>query len=287
MTAGKHISHATSFKAIDAHQHFWLYNAAEHAWINGEMKKIRRDFLPGDLQPLLSENDVEGCVAVQASQTENETGFLIALAAENDFIKGVVGWVDLRAENLCERLQYYQSQKVVKGFRHILQGEEPGYMLMPDFVKGISMLHEFGFTYDILVYPKHLEAALQLVTKFPRQRFVIDHIAKPDIRRQRVDNWEKGIRAMAQHPNVYCKISGMVTEADWHTWEAADLHPYLNVVTEAFGVNRLMYGSDWPVCLVAASYQQMIAPVRAYYATFSTAEQEKIFRANAVSFYHL
>lgn len=272
---------------IDAHQHFWRYHPVTHEWINAEMTAIRKDFLPADLAPVLERNKIDGCVAVQADQSEQETEFLLGLAKENAFIKGVVGWVDLRAEDIEERLAHYKQNSDLKGFRHILQGEEPGFMLQPDFLKGISLLNDHGFSYDVLIFPQHLEAALQLVRHFPQQSFVIDHLAKPGIKDHLIDEWKKGIGAIAEHPNVYCKVSGMVTEADWQNWKPADLYPYLDVVTEAFGTGRLIYGSDWPVCLVAASYDEMIAPVKEYYASFSASEQQKIFGANAMDFYHL
>ncbi len=274
-------------QGIDAHQHFWQYHPDKHSWINEDMAVIRKDFLPADLEPLLTQHQISGCVAVQADQTNAETDFLVTLAQQHDFIKGVVGWVDLRANDIAEKLAQYQSQKIIKGFRHILQGEDPGFMLHPDFLRGISLLQSFGFTYDILIYPKHLPATLQLVQQFPKQAFVIDHIAKPDIKNGLLEEWKTGMQAMARYPNVYCKISGMVTEADWNTWQKQDLFPYLDVVTEAFGINRLLYGSDWPVCLVAASYANMMAPVKAYYSRFTIAEQERVFAKNAIEFYHL
>ena len=250
---------------IDAHQHFWNYDPAAHAWISEEMSVIRKNFLPDDLKILLHENDVDGCVAVQADQSETETDFLIKLAAENNFIRGVVGWIDLCAHNVTDRLAYYQQYNVVKGFRHILQGEDPAFMLRPEFLRGIAVLKDFGYTYDVLIFPQHLNASLELVKQFPEQLFVIDHIAKPDIKNSLLENWEKGIRALAAMPNVYCKISGMVTEANWQTWTKEDLFPYLAVVTDAFGTNRLLYGSDWPVCLVAAGYHEMMEPVKDFF----------------------
>lgn len=274
-------------QVIDAHQHFWQYHPDKHGWINEEMAVIRKDFMPADLQPVLQENAVKGCVAVQADQTEKETEFLVSLAEEYDCIRGVVGWVDLCADNLRERLAYFSSRKKLRGFRHILQGEEPAFMLQENFLRGIALLKEFGFTYDILIYPGHLAAAGELVRKNPDQFFVIDHIAKPFIRQGLIDEWEKGMRSLAAYPNVSCKISGMVTEADWKKWTKDDLYPYLDVVTEAFGTGRLLFGSDWPVCLVAASYEQMMQPVRTYFAAFSAEEQEKIFATNAISLYHL
>ena len=272
---------------IDSHQHFWKYNPIAHSWINDEMSVIRKDFLPDDLLPILQQNNMAGCVAVQADQSEKETDFLIDLAVQNTFIKAIVGWVDLRSENIRERLAHYQQYPVLKGFRHILQGEEPSFMLQPDFLRGINALKDFGFTYDILVFPKHLSAAIELVQKFPEQPFVIDHIAKPLIKEGSIDEWKKGIQAIAQFPNVYCKVSGMVTEADWQNWTKEDFIPYLDTVTESFGINRLMYGSDWPVCLVAASYEKMISIVQDYYSSFSTSEQQLIMGGNAARFYHL
>ena len=272
---------------IDSHQHFWQYDTVTHDWINEEMRVIRKDFLPSDLLPLLQQNNISGCVAVQADQSEKETDFLIQLAKENIFIKGVVGWVDLRAEDIRERLSHYQHAKIVKGFRHILQGEDPAFMLRSDFLKGIAALHEFGFTYDILIFPKHLPAALELVKQFPDQPFVIDHMAKPFIKSGLIEEWKKCIVAIAQFPNVYCKVSGMVTEADWKNWKKEDITPYLDIIVNNFGMKRLLYGSDWPVCLVAGSYEKMMGLVRDYFSSFSSTEQELIFGRNASQFYQL
>ncbi len=272
---------------IDAHQHFWQYHPDTHSWINEAMSAIRRNFYPTDLQPILQQQQIEACIAVQADQTEAETDWLISLAEKFTFIKGVVGWVDLRADNIRERLAHYHQFPIVKGFRHILQGEEPAFMLQPDFLRGINALQEFGFTYDILIYPQHLSAALQLVKQFPEQAFVIDHLAKPDIKNGELTEWKKGIELLALCSNVHCKVSGMVTEADWHQWQPSDLFPYLDTVTAAFGMKRLLYGSDWPVCLVAASYERMMAAVKDYYSNFSATEQAALFGQNAAAFYHI
>lgn len=272
---------------IDAHQHFWHYHPVRHQWINDEMAVIRKDFLPADLAPVLAANGLAGCVAVQADQTEAETDFLLQLANNNDFIKGVVGWVDLRSPQLHQRLTHYAQYKKLKGFRHILQGEAPEFMLHPSFLEGIRQLHKYHFTYDILIFPQHLSAALQLVKQFPDQAFVIDHIAKPYIKAGLIDEWKRGMALMAQYPNVLCKISGMVTEANMQHWKEADFTPYLDAVTECFGVNRLMYGSDWPVCLCAGSYQQVLGIVQNYFAGFSADEQQAVFAGNAASFYQL
>ncbi len=272
---------------IDAHQHFWHYNAEKHNWINDEMAVIRRDFLPADLAPVLTENGIDGCVAVQADQTEAETNFLIELAATNSFIKGVVGWVDLRADNIKERLQHYAQFNIVKGFRHVLQGEAPEFMLQPTFLNGIAALQEFDFTYDILIFPNHLKAALELVQQFPSQPFVIDHIAKPYIKDGLLADWIKDINVIAQHSNVQCKISGMVTEADFKQWKKEDFTPYIETVVKAFGIERIMFGSDWPVCLSAASYKDMVGIVKDYFTPFSIDEQALFFGRNAIQFYKL
>jgi len=272
---------------IDSHQHFWRYDPVKHDWIDDTMKMIRKDFLPGDLQPVLKENNFDGCIAVQADQTEAETNFLLALQQENTFIKGIVGWVDLRQDNIRERLSWYKQFAAVKGFRHVLQGEAPEFMLQPKFLNGIAALEELEFTYDILIFPKHLAAAITLVKQFPRQKFVIDHIAKPYIKKGLLGEWKQAMKIIAQHENVYCKISGMVTEADYQYWKKEDFTLYIDAVVEAFGTKRIMYGSDWPVCLVAASYTNMLNIVKDYFAHFSTTEQDNFFGNNAASFYKL
>lgn len=272
---------------IDAHQHFWRYDVVTHEWINDEMSVIRRDFLPAQLEPVLKQNGISGCVAVQADQSEKETDFLLQLAEEHDFIKGVVGWVDLRADNIKERLDHYKAFRLLKGFRHILQGEAPEFMLQPGFINGIAALHEYRFTYDILVFPQHLKAVLELVSKFPDQPFVIDHIAKPYIKDGLITEWKKDMEQFSIFENVYCKISGMVTEADYHHWKPADFTPYLDATVNAFGTKRILYGSDWPVCLVAANYTDMLNIVKTYFASFTATEQEDFFGNNATRFYQL
>lgn len=272
---------------IDSHQHFWKYNTDTHSWINDEMAAIRKDFFPQDLQPILAQNGIEGCVAVQADQTEDETNFLIDLSKENNFIKGVVGWVDLKSDDLENRLNHYAQEKIVKGFRHVLQGEAPEFMLHPDFKRGISLLKKYNFTYDLLLFPQHLKAAIELVKENPHQKFVIDHISKPYIKQGIVGEWEADIKEISKYKNVYCKVSGMVTEADFNNWKKEDFTPYLNIITEAFETDRLMFGSDWPVCLVAASYEKMLNIVKEFYSNFSEEEQNAVFRNNAINFYQL
>lgn len=274
-------------KIIDTHQHFWKYDPVNYSWINDEMAVIRKDFLPGDLAVVVNEHKLNGTVAVQADQTEAETDWLLQLAAKNDFIKGVVGWVDLRSSNIEKRLQHYQQFSKLKGFRHVLQGEEPSFMLQKDFLNGISKLQQFNFTYDILIFPQHLAAALELVQQFPEQKFVIDHVAKPYIKDGKIDEWKTGMQQLAQQSNVYCKISGMVTEADWKNWNADQLKPYIDVVVNSFSIDRIMFGSDWPVCLVASSYKRWLQTVKDYFSSYSTEDQEKVFSSNAIKFYKL
>jgi L-fuconolactonase len=273
---------------IDAHQHFWQYNAARDSWITDDMSVIQRDFFPKDLESLLQHHNIDGCIAVQASQSEDENKFLLQLANENDFIKGVVGWVDLKVPDIQAQLQHYQQFPKLKGFRHVLQGEvDRAFMLQPSFMKGIGALKEYGYTYDILIYTDQLQFIPDFVSAFPGQKFVIDHLAKPGIKNKEINDWSKAMQAIAAHPNVWCKISGMVTEADWHHWKKEDFFPYLDVVVNAFGTDRIMFGSDWPVCLVAASYDKMIGIVQEYFQSFTTEEQLNFFGNNTATFYNL
>ena len=272
---------------IDAHQHFWHYHPKKHKWIEDNMAIIRKDFLPLDLMPILQENHFDGCVAVQADQNEIETKFLIELASKNNFIKGVVGWVDLKADNIQERLNYFKQFDIIKGFRHVLQNEVPEFMLETKFLNGINALQEHNYTYDILIFPQQLNAAIKLVKKNPNQKFVIDHIAKPYIKHGLIAHWKRDIELIAKLENVHCKISGMVTEADYENWQASDFIPYLDTVVNAFGTKRIMYGSDWPVCLVAATYKEMLYVVEDYFNSFSETEQEDLFGKNAQNFYQL
>lgn len=273
---------------IDSHQHFWNYDPVKHDWINDDMEIIRADFLPKDLEPILNEYGFSGCVSVQADQTEKENSVLLDHAAKHDFIKGVVGWVDFKAENIEDRLAYYQQFKKLKGFRHILQGEaDRAYMLNADFKRGISKLKQFGYTYDILIYTDQIAYATEFAAAFPDQPFVIDHLAKPRIKEGDITEWAKDMKAIAQNQNVSCKVSGMVTEADWKAWKSEDFMPYMDVVFEAFGADRVMFGSDWPVCRIAATYGEMLSIAEAYVAKLSTNEQGKFWGDNAIEFYSL
>jgi L-fucono-1,5-lactonase len=273
---------------IDSHQHFWRYSPQRDAWITDEMSVLKRDFLPQDLIPELSANGVGASIAVQADQSERETLFLLDCAARHPEIAGVVGWVDLCASNLPERLAFFSQFKKLRGFRHIVQGEpDDRFLLREDFCRGVACLPDFDFTYDILIHPKQLPAACEFVGRFPSQPFVIDHLAKPGIRAKEIDRWREQIRVIASHPNVFCKLSGVITEADWSKWSADDCRPYLDGVFEAFGADRLMFGSDWPVCLLAGTYRQVKGLVVDYTKNLPAADRESILGLNATRFYGL
>jgi L-fuconolactonase len=272
---------------IDAHQHFWIYDQREYGWIDESMASIRRDFLPADLKPELQKNGFHGSVLVQARQTLEETRWLLELAENNRFILGVVGWVDLRSAKLRTDLESFAGKPKLVGIRHIVQSEPDDFLLQPDFLRGISLLEEFDLAYDILIYTKHLPIAAEFVSHFPRQRFVLDHLAKPPIKSGAVDDWARGMRELASFPNVLAKVSGLVTEADWSAWQPEDVRPYLDVVFECFGPSRLMYGSDWPVCDVAASYTQVVTLVKDYVSRYSAQDREAILGGNAAKFWRL
>jgi L-fuconolactonase len=273
---------------VDSHQHFWHYDPVRDAWITDEMSVLKRDFLPSDLVPELRVNGIDACIAVQADQSEKETKFLLDLVAEHREIVGVVGWVNLLDPRVEERLAYFSQFRKLRGFRHIVQAEpDDRFVMRKDFLRGVGHLSRFGLTYDILIYARHLPVANEFVQRFPEQKFVVDHIAKPQIKARELETWARGIRAIAKHPNAWCKLSGMVTEADWRGWSQRDFRPYLDVVFEAFGVDRLMFGSDWPVCLLGGSYGQVKEIVDNYLQNFSSSDKEKIFGGNAVRFYGL
>ncbi len=273
---------------IDAHQHFWQYNAVRHSWITEEMSLLKRDFMPENLGEEREANRIDATIAVQADQSEEETLFLLQLAQRNSSIAGVVGWVDLCSPHASKRLKHFSQFDKLCGFRHIAQDEPDDWFLVrPDFLRAIAALREFNFTYDILIYPDQLPAALELVSQFPEQKFVIDHIAKPEIKSRSRAGWAVLMQNIAAKPNVYCKLSGLVTEADWKNWKKEDFQPYLDIVFGAFGPKRLMFGSDWPVCLLAASYEQVIEIIEDYVQDCAADIKDRIFGANATEFYQL
>lgn len=270
---------------LDSHQHFWRYDAAQYPWIPKD-SPLHRDCLPADLAPLLAGAGFDGCIAVQARQTLEETRWLLELAAEAPIIKGVVGWVDLRSEQVAAQLTTLAANPKLRGVRHVVQDEpDVGFMLGAEFQRGIGHLHHYGLTYDILIYPRQLPAAIALAKHFPEQPFVVDHIAKPCIRERVISPWREQIRKLAQAPNVMCKVSGMVTEADRAAWKPEDFAPYLEAVAEAFGEDRLMFGSDWPVCLLAGSYERVFALASGYFAKLPAAGRDRVFGGNAARFY--
>ncbi|TDQ09884.1 amidohydrolase family protein [Pedobacter metabolipauper] len=273
---------------IDSHQHFWKYNALRDSWITDDMSMLRNDFLPQQLEPILREFNFDGCIAVQSDQSPEENAFQLENAGKHAFIKAVVGWVDLQAVNITEQLEELHQYEKLKGFRHILQSEaDRSLMLKPAFMNGVSQLNQYGFTYDILILRDQLTYAAELTAKFPNQPFVLDHMAKPDVKNKSISQWKTEIRELAKRENTCCKISGMLTEADWKSWKPEDLIPYLDVVFEAFGSKRIMYGSDWPVSLLAAKYAQQLNMLQAYVTRLSKNEQQLFWGGNAAEFYNL
>lgn len=273
---------------IDAHQHFWKYDAQEYAWISDELAPLKRDFLPEELLQLLNKEKISGAISVQARQSEKENEFLLNHAKGNPFIKGVVGWIDLRSEKVEERLSFYRNFPILKGFRHVVQDEkDPEFMLHPAFLQGIEQLIKYGYCYDILVYARQLPQVLAFLNHFPDKPFIIDHLAKPDIKQGGFTSWQADMRKIAAFPKVLIKVSGMITEADWHHWEKEDFYPYLDELVLSFGVERLCYGSDWPVCNLAGNYSMQWDIVKAYFSTFNPSDINKVMGWNTQRFYHL
>jgi L-fuconolactonase len=273
---------------IDAHQHFWRYGPDEYAWIDERMAVLRRDFLPADLEPELEGMGFAGCVAVQARQTLEETRWLLELADRHPFVVGVVGWVDLQSPDVPAQLEALAGHRKLVGVRHIVQHEpDPRFLLRPEFGRGIARLRELDLAYDILIYPRHLEVAAEFARRFEGQRFVLDHLAKPDIRGGELRSWERGLRRLAALPHVSCKLSGLVTEADWRGWTAEQIRPYLDVAFDCFGAERLMIGSDWPVCTLAADYARTMSVVTEHLQARPAREQEAVLGGTAARFWKL
>ena len=270
---------------LDSHQHFWKFNTAEYGWMKSDWP-IRRDFLPHDLQPLLQQHAFDGTIAVQARQSLEESRWLLKLADESAIIKGVVGWVDLRAETVAEQLAELARHPRFVGVRHVVQDEpDDRFLLRPEFIRGLKELHPFKLNYDLLLFPHQLPAAIELAQKLPEQKFVLDHLGKPAIRDGSLEVWKNNIRELAKSPNVFCKISGLVTEANWTNWKPGDFKPCLDTAFEAFGENRVMYGSDWPVCLLAGNYEKVFHLINGYAQQLGTSGQSKLFGGNAANFY--
>lgn len=272
---------------IDSHQHFWKYNPERHAWITKEMEVIRKNFLPDDLIPILKEHAMDGSVVVQAEESFRETAFLLDLANEHSEIKAVVGWADLANDELDKDLDQFSNQSKLKGYREILQDKKVDYMLRKEFLRGIRKLGARGYTYDILIFHQQLKAAHQLIKSCPEQLFVIDHIAKPNIKLGIWKDWKKELALLAEREYIYCKLSGMLTEADWKNWKPADLQIYLEESLELFGPNRLMFGSDWPVCKLAAEYDQVLDLIEQFTDSLSSTEKSAIMGQTAMEFYSI
>jgi L-fuconolactonase len=272
---------------VDAHIHFWKYDKAKYPWISNEMKSLQKDYLPEHIMSVFRNNKIDTCVVVQASQTELETHFLVELAKTHPVIKGVVGWIDLQDEKISERLDYFQQYSIIKGWRHVVQSEPGDFLASPGFKRGIAALQSYNHTYDLFITPQQLKQTAELVTAFPEQRFVLDHCGNPGIAHQKLDEWRVLIKELSQHPQVYCKLSGLLTEAKWKAWSVNEFYPYLDTVFENFGTDRLMFGSDWPVILLSGMYVQWKSLLENYMAAYSGEDMEKVFGNNAVQFYDL
>lgn len=273
---------------IDSHHHFWRYDPKEYGWISESMAALRRDFLPTDLLRETQAAGIDGVVSVQARQTLDETGWLLEMAEQNDFIRGVVGWVPLVSDRVRQDLERFAGHPKLKAVRHVLQDEaDDNYALRDNFNRGISLLKEFNLRYDILIFERHLPQSIELVDRHPDLTFVLDHIAKPRIREGILSPWQQNMRELAKRPNVYCKLSGMATEADPRAWTPSQLRPYAEVALEAFGPQRMMFGSDWPVCLLAVGYVRWAKVVREFAVSLSAAEQERLFGGTAIEAYGL
>lgn len=274
---------------LDSHQHFWHFNTRDYGWMGDNMSNIKRNFLPAELAHTLQSEGFDGSIAVQARQSLAETNWLLDLANENPIIKGVVGWVDLQSENAEQEIEVFAAHAKAVGLRHVIHDEkDDDFMLRPEFVRGVKLLEQYSLAYDILIFAKHLPNTLKLVEQFSEnQIFVVDHIAKPNIKGQLLEPWAENMKALGKYNNVYCKVSGMVTEADWNNWKYEDFVPYLDVIFEAFGPERILIGSDWPVCLVAGSYHEIMNIVKKYIQKFDIETQNKVLGLNAMKAYKL
>lgn len=272
---------------IDSHVHFWKFDAVRDSWITVDMKILRQDHLPQHLFSLLKENEIEGCVAVQADQSETETFFLTELSKTNPFIQGIVGWIDLQDEQIDDRLEYFFQFPIIKGWRHIVQSEPDGFLNEKKFLQGIQALAKYNYSYDLLINHQQLKQALEFVSKFPEQKFVIDHCAKPDVKNKNVNDWKMYMKEMATYPNVYCKLSGLLTEVNWNEWTGADFNPYLDTVFELYGTDRLLFGSDWPVLNLSGTYRQWKFLLEKYMENYTENDRQKVFGLNAAQFYNL
>ena len=275
-------------ETIDAHHHLWRYSAAEYGWIDEDMAALRSDFLPSDLKSAMESAGIDGTIVVQARQTMDETRWLLDVADATDAIRGVVGWAPIAGEDFPGCMEEFDGRAKLKGLRHVIQDErDPHYILREDFNSGIRTMLDSGLVYEILIFERHLEDAIHFVDEHPHQPFVLDHIAKPLIAAGRLEPWAMRMRELGRRPNVWCKLSGLVNEANWKTWTPETLRPYLDVAVEAFGPTRLMAGSDWPVCLLAIEYAQWFELLSTYFAGFSEPERAAVFGGTAIEVYGL
>lgn len=272
---------------LDAHHHFWRYTPAEYGWIDDAMRAIRRDFLPAELQATIATARIDGVISVQARQSVEETAWLLELADRHDFIRGVVGWLPLAEIGMEKELERFAANRKLRSLRHVLQGEPDGFMDRTDFNAGVRMLRRYGLAYDLLVVDRQLAEMIRFVDRHPDQLFILDHIAKPRIQHNELQPWAADLCQLAKRPNVYCKLSGMVTEADYSRWTETQLRPYMEITMEAFGPSRLMFGSDWPVCLVACPYDRWVAIVERFVSTLAPAEQRCFWHDTACKAYSL
>jgi L-fuconolactonase len=285
---GSNLQAGPEVKIIDAHHHLWKYNRLEYGWMDDSMSLLKQDYLPEDLEVELQAAGIGGTVVVQARQNLEETRWLLEVADKYSFIKGVVGWLDLCSPELVQQLKTFSAHPKLVGLRHVIHDEaDDDFMLRPEFKTGIVYLGAYGLCYDLLLFPRHLERAKKLVNSFPRQRFVLDHLGKPLIRAGELEPWKRDITRLAVFPNVWCKLSGMVTEADRKNWTYRDLLPYMETVLEVFGPERILVGSDWPVCRLAGEYQKVMGIVPEFIASLDKTDQKKILYKNAIDVYQL
>ena len=273
---------------IDAHHHFWKYNPIDHAWISDEMSVIRKDFTPEDLEKELLEHEFVGSVAVQAEEKYAENDFLLSISNKHNYIKGIVGWVDLLDETIENKLIELKSKPLFVGFRTIMQGApDEKYLGNKLFLENTNRLSNFNYTFDLLVHNNQLDSLIRFIDKLPDNKFMLDHLGKPSIKNKEYKKWKEQIKPLADNPNIFCKLSGMTTEADLLKWTYDDLYPYMEIVAEYFGIDRICFGSDWPVCLTAGSYSTTYSVVEKFCTQLKQDEKEKIFGLNTKEFYKL
>lgn len=272
---------------VDSHQHFWRYSPQTHGWLDERMAPLRRDFMPEDAERELARFGFDGAIAVQAAQTLDETEFLLGLAAAHPFVVGVVGWVDLRAPDVSSVLGELARRPAFKGVRHVAQSEPSGFLADASFRAGVKQLAQFDLSYDVLVFAHQLPEVVDFAASLPEVRFVLDHLAKPKVRSAELEPWRTQLSRVAELPNVCCKLSGLVTEAAWKAWQPTQLAPFIDAAVELFGTNRLLVGSDWPVCTLAGSCREVMRVFDDYFANFSASERAAIFGENAAREYRI